>query len=113
MTAAPKHTTDIETLFSAISEYIANSNALLEKGALLELKGLDDSVQLMCDTLVAMSQDQRVQYADKLQQLQEDLNKLGQTIVTMRDKLGSEILGTGEHKRASVAYRKGETDKQE
>ncbi len=102
---------EIETLFSKISDYVVESRRLLEQGALLELKGLDDGVHLMCDALMKMSQDQRIRYAGKLQELQAEMQSLGDTIVAMRDSVGSELLATTPHKKASVAYRKGETDK--
>jgi len=94
-----------ETLFNEVAQFIDESRALLEANKMLELSGLDDNVQTMCDAILRLSQAERMEYADRLQQLLGDLKALGDSMVEKRELLAGEIRDLGTHKKASTAYR--------
>ena len=94
-----------EKLFRDISQFIAESRAMLEAGAIMELAGLDDQVRMLCDAVLQLSQDERILYPDRLQELFNGLKLLGEEMEAQRDKLADEIRGVPQFKKASVAYR--------
>jgi len=99
-----------QALFNEISQFIAQSRRLLEAGAMMELVGLDKQVQILCDSVLKLSQGDRALYADRLQQLFDDLKNLGDEMAMQRDKLADEIRGVPSFQKAAVAYRvMGET----
>jgi hypothetical protein len=79
--------TSTEKLFNDIASFIDQSRSLLQQGALAELAGLDEQVRILCDAVLQLSQDERVRYADKLQELLGGLKSLGDEMVASRDKL--------------------------
>jgi hypothetical protein len=99
---------DPEALFSEISRFIDESNAALKEGAFVQMAGFDDQVRTLCEQVLLLSEQQRVEYADKLQQLLAALQTLGETMVAMRDEIGSELNALSSHKKANVAYSKVE-----
>ncbi len=94
-----------EQLFDEIGQFVKESHALLESGAIMELTGLDERVRTLCDQVLQLTQEERLMYADRLQELLEKLNGLGQALVSERDKLGEEASQLTQHKKAHVAYR--------
>jgi len=98
-------TAPTEKLFDDIAQFIAESNAIIERGAFMELAGLDDQVRTLCDMVLQLSQAERLRYADRLQYLLGELKKLGESMTAERDRVGNEMRGVPEHKKASVAYR--------
>lgn len=100
-----------EKLFNDLDALIRESNALLERGALLELAGLDEQVRTLCEAVMQLSNEERKRYADRFQRLLDELKKLGEALVAHRDILAGEIRGLSEHRKASVAYRSAEPKK--
>jgi len=94
-----------EKLFDDIAQFIAESRDILESGAIMELNGLDEQVRSLCDAVLQLSQNERITYADRLQQLLGDLKALGDAMVTQRDELAEEMRGVPQHKKAHKAYR--------
>jgi len=94
-----------EKLFDGIAQFVADSRMLLEQNRLLELRGLDDQVKLLCEAVLVLSQDERMRHAEQLQQLLADLQALGESLVARRDKLAEEMSQIANHKKANMAYR--------
>jgi hypothetical protein len=94
-----------EALFDGIAQFIAESRALLDANKMLELSGLDDHVQSLCDAVLQLSQEDRLKYADRLQFLLGDLKALGDNMVEKREVLAEEMRHVSHHKKASTAYR--------
>lgn len=94
-----------EKLFNDISQFITHSKALLDQGAMAELAGLDEQVRTLCDAVLQLSQDERIRYADKLQELLGGLKVLGDEMVAKRDQVADQIRGVPNFKKASVAYK--------
>lgn len=94
-----------EALFEEISAYIAQSHVLLKDGALLELNGLDGRIQKLCEAVLTLSQDERVQYSDKLQMLFKELHQLGADMAQIRDVIADDLRNISDHRKANVAYK--------
>jgi hypothetical protein len=97
-----------EKLFNDISQFVSESRAMLEQGALMELAGLDEHVKTLCDAVLHLSQSDRMIYADRLQQLLIELKELGEAMAKQRDAMAEEIRDLSSHQKASVAYRTAE-----
>lgn len=97
--------TTTETLFDDIASFVKESQMLLEQGAFVELAGLDEQVKILCDAVLHLTQEDRIRHAGRLQELLGELKALGEALVTQRDRVGDEIQGLSQHKKASVAYR--------
>ena len=98
-----------EALFKEIEDFINDSRMLLYSGAVVELEGLDDRVQHMCETVLKLSQAERLAHADRLQQLLWSLTDLGEAMGHYRDAMAEEIRHLSSHKKANVAYRTSES----
>ncbi|MFW0777048.1 MAG: hypothetical protein ACN2B6_04950 [Rickettsiales bacterium] len=94
-----------EALFNDISKFISDSRELLKRGAVMELSGLDDNVKELCEEVMRLSQDDRLQHADRLQELFAELKLLGEELSSQRDSLADDIRGASDHKKATAAYR--------
>lgn len=94
-----------ETLFGDIEQYVSDSRALLKEGAMMELAGLENRVMLLCEEILLLSQDDRLQHADRLQRLMADLTALGEEIAAQRDAVGKELRNLPGHKKAHAAYK--------
>lgn len=99
---------DAQKLFDDIAQFVEQSRELLKSGAMMELAGLDERVLLLCEEVLLLSQEERVQYGDKLQQLLGDLKSLGEEMTAQRDRIGAELNALPQHKKATVAYRVAE-----
>ena len=95
---------DPEKLFEEISQYVNESRALLQEGAMRELAGLEDRVLMLCEEVVQLSQDDRLRYSERLQQLMADLSALGEEIAVQRDAVAEELHNLPQHKKAHAAY---------
>jgi len=94
-----------EVLFKEIETFISDSRALLQSGAIVELSGLDERVRIMCEAVLELSQSDRLEHADRLQQLLWGLGDLGETMGHYRDAMAEEIRHLSHHQKANVAYR--------
>ncbi len=99
-------TTETEKLFSDIHKFVSVGRTLMREGKIMELNGLDDQVKILCETVLQLTQEERIIYADWLQELLGDLKTLGDELVVQRDLVADEIRGMPSHQKANVAYRK-------
>ena len=95
---------DVEVLFDCVAKFVSDGNAALEAGGVPHLEDLDGHVKSLCETVLRLSQDQRLKYADRLQQLLLDLKALGDAMVARQELLADEVRYVSAHKKASVAY---------
>jgi hypothetical protein len=102
-----------EKLFNDISKFVSDSRALLQQGTVMELSGLENRILLLCEEVLVLSQEERLIYAKRLQQLMADLAALGEEITAQRDAVAKEIQQLPGHKKANKAYRKPEADDKE
>ncbi len=105
---------EAETLFRDISQFIAESHALLAQGAMMELAGLDKRIAELCTTVLELSPVDRTQYAEHMQQLLGDLKTLSDAMYAHRNAMAEEIMNLSGHRKASTAYRNTDaSDKKE
>ncbi len=97
-----------DALFDEITRFVDNSKTLLESGAFVQLAGLDDQVRKLCESLILLSQEQRLKHADRLQQLLWSLSNLEETMMQYRDAIAEQVRGLSGHQKANVAYRTAE-----
>ena len=95
---------NVKKLFKEIEQFIGESQRLLEEDSVLELSDLDGHVKVLCEEVLGLSQDERIEYSEELQKLFNDLTKLGESLAAHRDGLASNIVGMGTHKKALSAY---------
>lgn len=100
---------DPEALFNDIAGFIAESRALLKQGAMMELAGLDGRIQILCDEVMRLSGDDRRLYGERLSELLADLTALGEEMAQERQSMANEIRHLAQMKKASVAYRTGDS----
>jgi hypothetical protein len=82
-------------LFDEIEQFVADSRAILDSGAIIEMAGLDDQVRSLCETVLQLSQEDRI----------GDLTQLGEAMVAQRDQLAEEIRNLSTQKKAAHAYK--------
>ena len=94
-----------EVLFDKVTQFVNESHALLAAGAFIELAGLDDHVRTLCEALIQLSQAERIQHAQRIQQLLLSISELEKSMMQCRDKMAVEMRGLSTHQKANVAYR--------
>jgi len=94
-----------EKLFKDIEQFVGDSRKLLQQGAMMELSGLENRVMLLCEEVLLLSQDERLQYSTRLQQLMTDLTALGEEITAQRDTVAEELRQLPNQKKAHAAYK--------
>lgn len=91
--------TAVAPFFSEMEQYIADSRATVAAGKELELAGLDDKIDALCNRILELSQDERMLYESRLQELLGSLNALGNEMRAQGD-----VKEIPQHRKASVAY---------
>jgi len=102
-----------EALFEDILQFVAQSRELLKNGAMMDLAGLDSRVMLLCEETLLLSQEQRLHYAERLQQLLGELTSLGKEMTVQRNRIEEEMRSLPQHKKATTAYRVAEESDKE
>lgn len=93
-----------QALFEQVREYINDAHEICERGEYIELVGLDDRVQQMCEAIQAMTQEEAKTYEQELESLMQKLDGLQEILVQRRDALGEEVSDTNKHQQAARAY---------
>lgn len=94
-----------DKLFDEISRFVSDSRELLDKGAVMELAGLDDHIKSLCEQVLQLKEPDRAAYAKKLEQLFAELTDLGDRLVKARDSVNDQLQQVTTHKKAMDAYR--------
>lgn len=77
--AAPK-VEDVEQRLKAIVEYVQDCERRVLKGEIMELKGLDQNVMLVCEQIAALPREQGRSLESKMSQLIGGLDSLALSI---------------------------------
>ncbi len=94
-----------QELFKNIAQFVLDSRTLIDKGAMVEMAGLDKQVQGLCERVMELSDEDRIKYAGSLQWLLDELNTLGKELTVQREAIANEIRYLSSHKKANVAYK--------
>jgi hypothetical protein len=87
--------------FTEMEHFIDSSRKAVAAGEELSLAGLDERIDALCERVLALSQEERLIYESRLQELLLGLNALG---LDMKANMGlpNDI---PQHRTASVAYK--------
>ncbi len=94
-----------EALFDEIEQFISDSRTLLDAGAMMEMQGLEDQVRSLCETVLSLSQQERLAASVRMQKLLNELKTLGEDMVATRDQLADQIRSLSSQKKAAKAYK--------
>ena len=95
-----------DALLNALHAYVDEAERHLDEKDITELAGLDSVVDVLCARVLALSEDQHRDYADRLQAFYDRLTDLQQKMVAMQDELRAELQDSQARQKASRAYRK-------
>lgn len=98
-------TESAEALFERIENFLSESKKLLEEGTYVDAAGLDEQVRQLCETVLSLSQQQRIAHADRMQDLLKSLSGLGESMMRQRDAMAEQLRGTHQQKKAHHAYK--------
>ncbi len=90
----------VGSFFSNMEEYIASSRAAVAAGDDLDMAGLDNAIETLCDMIQTMPAGDQQLYEPRLQDLLMSLNALGQEM-----KAQAGLQDIPKHRNASVAYK--------
>lgn len=93
--------TQVAPFFAEMESYIATSRQKIAAGKDIELKGLDEKIEALCNLIISLSPEEQNLYQGRLEDLLGDLNSLGNELKTQMD--GFKDLPT--HRHANVAYK--------
>ena len=96
---------DQKEIIQNIAKFVEDNRELLEKGHNVEMAGLDKQVANLCESVLKLSDEERLEYADSFQELLHELTKLGEDLNNRKDAIANEIRYLSSHKKASVAYK--------
>ena len=93
--------TQVELFFSEMENYIAESRKVVAQSRELDMRGLDEKIEALCNMILELDKDGQAQYEDRLRNLLGNLNELGNE---MRAQVEG-IKDIPQHRAASVAYK--------
>lgn len=94
----------IEQLFGDIVAYIEQAKQTLQAGEWVDLKGLDEEVQRLCEGVAGLSREQAKEYAPELGFLHEQMQALQQVMSEKHAEVRAELKGTDALEKANKAY---------
>lgn len=93
-----------EELFAQVNGYIAQVHDIIERRDFLELGGLDDFVDYLCQRVMALPPEEAVQYADQLDVLLTNMHELQSHLKAAQGDVRSEIDQLNKQTAAKKAY---------
>lgn len=91
----------VAPFFSEMEHYISESRAAIANGQEVELLGLDEKINRLCEMVEGLSKEEQMMYEDRLQALLEELNALGLDLKAQHESIRNIPL----HRNANVAYK--------
>jgi hypothetical protein len=96
-----------EELFSDIATYIEEVQAIIASGKWVDLAGLDQDIDALCQAVSALPVDVAKEYAPELEYLRDQMEQIEAHLVRGRDAVTNEIKATQTVERANKAYAQG------
>lgn len=91
----------VAPFFSEMEKYISDSRSAVAAGKEFELTGLDEKIDKLCALILDLSDEERMMYENRLQDLLASLNALG---LEMKEQVEG-VKNIPQHRNANVAYR--------
>jgi hypothetical protein len=98
---------DIRAQLDQTCDLIGGFRRSAEAGTVIDLHGLDQSVEAMCESIARLPADQRPPLKDALVALLDEMNALVATLETRKRDASEELKGVSSRQRAVTAYGKG------
>jgi hypothetical protein len=93
-----------EALFSDIATYIEEVQAIISSGKWVDLAGLNQDIDALCRSVMALPPDVAKEYAPELEYLRDQMGEIEAHLMRGRDALKNEIKATQTVERANKAY---------
>jgi hypothetical protein len=78
----------LEQRLKAVIAYVRDCQARVNKGEIMDLQGLDNSVIEICDEIAALPRTAATELEDQMTQLIDDLEELAYDMKEQQDKMG-------------------------
>ncbi len=98
---------DIQTQLDQTSGVIEGFRRSVAEGSVIDLTGLDQSIDVMCTAINELPADQRVTVKATLIGLLDDLNALVETLTIQQSKVSEGLKGVASRQQAVSAYGRG------
>jgi len=98
---------DIQTQLAQTSGVIEGFRSSVADGSIVDLTGLDKSVEVMCNAINALPADQRITVKATLIALLDDLNALVDVLKIQQEEASDGLKGVSSRQKAVSAYGKG------
>jgi hypothetical protein len=98
---------DIQMKLDQTSGVIEGFRCSVAEGSVIDLTGLDQSIDLMCNAINELPTDQRVTVKATLIGLLDDLNALVDMLAIQQNKVTDGLKGVASRQQAVSAYGKG------
>ena len=102
------HADDARQLVAEISVYIAKAKDALSQGILVDLAGLDNQIQLLCDEVVNMPVGESTPFREVLMALSDELGQLRDGLETARSDVQDQLQALNARQKAAHAYKSTE-----
>ncbi|MEZ5691550.1 MAG: hypothetical protein R3D71_07790 [Rickettsiales bacterium] len=96
-------------LFDEIKNFISDNRNLLAEGSTVKLAGMDKKVHSLCEQVLELSESDRQEYGELLDELLNDLKELSKDMTIQREAMANEIRYLSSHKQANIAYKNVDT----
>lgn len=100
------NTTEPQALLDSITGFVANAKEAAERGEEVDLTGLDDRIQELCNGLLDIPREEAQGFMGKLQALNSDLTELRQHLEVMRENVQEKLNTLNAQQKAARAYKK-------
>lgn len=97
-----------DDLFNEIEAFIAKSHEFLKEGKVMNASELEDQVKRLCESVLSLSPEERVEHTDRMDKLLVDLTTLSQQMNAHRDQMAEQLGGLEQNKKAHHAYKKAD-----
>ncbi|MDA1325711.1 MAG: hypothetical protein O3C34_13300 [Proteobacteria bacterium] len=97
---------DIQTQLDQTSGAIERFRSCLAEGSIIDLTGLDQKIEGMCNAIIELPEDQRATIKATLIGLIDELNGLVELLSLQQDKVSEELQGVASRHKAVSAYGK-------
>jgi archaellum component FlaC len=95
----------VAPFFAEMEQFIEQGRATIAAGQELSLVGLDENIDRLCTLMMELSQEERMMYENRLQDLLGGLNTLGNEL---REQV-SAIQEIPQHRNATIAYQRADS----
>ena len=98
---------DPKFLVEQIAQFIGKAKAHVAEGADVDLAGLDEHVQLLCERILELPASEATEYRKYLQDISDELGELKTGLLSAQDSIRGQIQELNARHKAAKAYKTG------